>query len=172
MLAGANLLELRPGRKSHGVTQQTGEHVVSQRIDQFCENLRLKLTNIDSGLDGLKAKIDGKAQHAEQEVRSHLEKVQRRIEQGRAKVLVAQTEVTNWAEDRKTATADKIAEWKAKRETSKLQNRADQAERYAAAAIDVALAAVDDAEQAALEAWLARQDANSAQAQKASDQVR
>src|ERR1700730_7067284 len=114
MLAGANLLELRPGRESDGVTQQTGEHVVSQRIDQFCENLRLKLTNIDSGLHGLKAKIDGKAQQAEQEVRSHLEKVQRRIEQGRAKVLVAQTEVTNWAEDRKTATADKIAEWKAK----------------------------------------------------------
>jgi hypothetical protein len=145
---------------------------MSQRIDQFCENLRLKLTNIDSGLDGLKAKIDGKAQHAEQEVRSHLDKVQRRIEQGRAKVLVAQVEVKSWVDDRKTATADKIAEWRANRETSKLQNRADQAERYAAAAMDVALAAVDDAERATLEAWLARQDANSAPAKKASEALR
>jgi hypothetical protein len=145
---------------------------MSQRIDEFCENLRLKLTNIDSGLAGLKAKIDGKAQHAEQEARSHLDKVQRRIEQGRAKVSAAQAEVTSWVEDRKTVTADKIAEWKAKRETSKLQNRADKAERYAAAAMDVALAAVDDAERAALEAWLARQDADAAQAKKASDLVR
>jgi len=34
------------------------------------------------------------------------------------------------------------------------------AERYAAATIDVAFAALDEVEQASLEAWLARQDAN------------
>jgi len=140
---------------------------MGQRIDQFCEDLRVKRTNIDSGLGGLKAKIDGKAQNAEQEARSHLEKVQKRIEQDRTKVSAAQTQVKNWVEGRKTATRDTIAEWKAKRETGKLQNRADTAERYAAAAIDIALAAVDEAEQAALEAWLARQDGTSAQAKGA-----
>jgi len=140
---------------------------MGQRIDQFCEDLRVKRTNIDSGLGGLKAKIDGKAQNAEQEARSHLEKVQKRIEQDRTKVSAAQTQVKNWVEGRKTATRDTIAEWKAKRETGKLQNRADTAERYAAAAIDIALAAVDEAEQAALEAWLARQDATAAQAKGA-----
>jgi predicted nucleic acid-binding Zn-ribbon protein len=97
-------------------------------------------------------------------VRNHLDKVQRRIEQGRAKVAAAQSEVNDWVDQRKVATSDKIAEWKAKRETTKLQNRADKAERYAAAAIDVAVAALDEAEQAALEAWLARQDANVAEA--------
>jgi chromosome segregation ATPase len=145
---------------------------MGQRIDQFCEDLRRKLTNIDSGLEGLKTKIDGKAQHAEQDVRGHLEKVQRRIEQDRAKVSAARAEMKDWVEGRKIATTDKIAEWKAKRETSKLQNRADQAERYAASAIAVGLAAVDEAEQAALEAWLARQDANAAQAEKVPDLVR
>jgi hypothetical protein len=139
---------------------------MGQRIDQFCEDLRLKLTNIDSGIGGLKAKIDGKAQNAEQEVRSHFDKVQKRIEQDRTKLSAAQTEVKNWFEDRKTETRDRVAEWKAKRETSKLQNRADKAERYAAATIVVALAAADEAEQAALEAWLARQDV-SAQAKAA-----
>jgi len=140
---------------------------MGQRIDQFCEDLRLKLTNIDSGLGGLKAKIDGKVQNAEQDARSHLERVQKRIEQDRTKVSAAQTDVKNGVEERKTATRDKIAEWKAKQETSKLQNRADKAERYAAATIVVALAGADDAEQAALEAWLARQDANSAQVKAA-----
>jgi hypothetical protein len=140
---------------------------MGQRIDQFCEDLRMKLTNIDSGLGGLKAKIDGKVQNAEQEVRTQLERVQKRIEQNRTKVSSAQTEVKNWVEERKTATRDTIAQWKTKLEMSKLQNHADKAERYSAGAIVVALAAVDEAEQAALEAWLARQDANSTQAKAA-----
>ena len=146
---------------------QIEDIIMGHRINQFCEDLRLKLTNIDSTLGGLKTKIDGKAQNAEQEVRSHLEKVQKRVEQNRAKVSTAQTEVKNWVEERKTATRERIAEWKTKRETSKLQNCADKAERYAAGAIVVASAAVDQAEQAALEAWLARQDANSVQVKAA-----
>ena len=40
---------------------------MGQRIDQFCESLRLKLTNVDSNMHALKAKSDGKAQGAEQE---------------------------------------------------------------------------------------------------------
>jgi len=137
---------------------------MGQQIDRFVEDLRVKLTNAKSRVDGLKAKIDEKAQNAGQEVRSHLDQVQKRIEQDRSKVLAAQTEVKNWVEARKTATAAKIAEWKAKHETKELQDHADWAERYAAASIEVALAAIDDAEQAILESWLARQDANSAQA--------
>jgi len=50
---------------------------MNQRIDQFCEDLRQKLTSIDSGLGGLKAKIDGKVQNAEQEVSTQLERVQK-----------------------------------------------------------------------------------------------
>lgn len=140
---------------------------MGQRIDQFCENLRQKLTMTASGLDGLKAKIDGKATHVEQDVQSHLERVNKRIEQGRAKVSAAQANMKNWAEQRKAATNEKIAEWKAKRELGKLQGRADDAEGYAAATIDVAGAAVDEAEKASLEAWLARQDADNAKAKQA-----
>jgi len=135
---------------------------MSQRIDQFCENLRLKLTNIDNGLKSVKAKVDGKAKDAEQEVRGHLDKVEKRIESDRAKLTAAQSEAKNWVDERKAATRDKIAEWKAKRETTKLQGRADRAEKYAVAAIAIAGAAVDEAERAALEAWLARQDATPA----------
>ena len=83
---------------------------MGQRIDQFCESLRLKLTNVDSNMDSLKAKIDGKAEGAEQDVRHHLDSVKKRIEQGRAKVTAAQADVKNWVDDRKTVTADKIAE--------------------------------------------------------------
>jgi hypothetical protein len=140
---------------------------MGQRIDQFHHDLQLKLTNIGSGLEGLKTKISGKADRAEQDVRTHLDQVQRRIEQDRAKAVAAQAEMKNWIEQKKTATSEKIAEWKANRETTKLQNRADMAERYAAAAVDVTLAALDETEQATLEAWLARADANAAVPKKA-----
>ena len=142
---------------------------MSQRIDQFREDLHLKVANIDSGLGALRANLEGKADLAEQQVRSHLDQVRTRIEQGRVKVTAAQAEIKNWAEEKKTATGDKIADWKVKRE---LQNRAAQAERYAAAAADVAVAALVEAEQAALEAWLARQDARSVLPNKASEPVR
>jgi hypothetical protein len=71
------------------------------------------------------------------------------------------------ADERKAATNEKIAQWKAKLEKAKLQSRADNAERYAAAAAIVAMAALDAAEQASLEAWLARKDADSAQGKAA-----
>ncbi len=140
---------------------------MGERIDQFCENLRIKLTSIDNNIQALKAKIDGKAQTAEQDVRRHLDGVKNRIEQDRAKVTAAQADIKKWAEDRKATTSEKIAEWKTKREMAKLQSRADSAERYAAAAAIVASAALDEAEQASLEAWLARKDADSAQSMKA-----
>jgi hypothetical protein len=137
---------------------------MGQKIDQLYENLRVKLANTKSHIDSINAKLEAKAQQAEQEAPDQLGQLQKRMEQDRSKVSAAQAEVKNWVEGRKSATAAKIAEWKAKHETSQLQNRADGAERYAAASIDIALAAIDDAEQATLEALIAQQDATAAQA--------
>ncbi len=141
----------------------------NQQIDRLYENLKVKLAKAESRLDSLKTKIEEKAQYADQDVRAHLDQLEKRIGQDRSKISAAQTLAKEWAESQKNATAAKIAGWKAKRDIGALQNRADRAERYAAAEIDIALAAVDDAEQAALEAWLARRDVNAAEAKKASN---
>jgi hypothetical protein len=140
---------------------------MSERIDQFRENLRIKLTGIDNELRALKTKIDSDAKAAERDVRNHLDAVKKLVEQERSKVATAQSDIKKWVDERKVETNEKVAEWKAKREKTKLQGRADFAERYAAAAVVVALAAVDEAEQAALEAWLARKDADHVQSSKA-----
>ncbi len=52
-----------------------------------------------------------------------------------------------------------IADWKAKREVKKLNSRADHSAQYAAEAIDFAVAAIDQAEDAIVEAFVARADA-------------
>ena len=140
---------------------------MSEHIDQFCEKLRIKLTNIDNNMESLKSKIDSKARTAEQDVRRHLDGVKKRIEQDRGDVAAAQADIKKWIEERKATASEKVAELKAKRETAQLQNRANSAERYAAGAAVVALAAIDEAERASLEAWLARKDAENAQGTKA-----
>ena len=139
---------------------------MNERIDRFCENLRVKLTSIDNDMRALKAKIDSKALTAEQDIQSHLDSVKKRIAQDRTKLVAAQADITKWADEREAVTDEKIAEWKAKLEKAKLRGRAEVAERYAAGAAVVASAAVDEAEQAALEAWLARKDAESAEVTK------
>jgi light-regulated signal transduction histidine kinase (bacteriophytochrome) len=141
--------------------------IMSERIDQFCENLRMKLTSLDETMQQLKATIDSKAQTAEQEVRTRLDAVKNRIAQDRTKLETAQADVKKWVDEFKLASNEKIAEWKAKREKAKLRSRAENAERYGVAAAVVALAAVDAAEQAGLEAWLARKDAETADETKA-----
>jgi hypothetical protein len=130
-----------------------------QLLDQFSKNLRLKLTNVECGLDGVKRKIDGKIDHAEQHVRKHLDSLRRRTEQNHSRVTAAEAQIKTWLDERKSIASRTISDWQAHQETAKLQNRADRVEQYAGAALDVAMAAVDNAEQAALEAWLARQDA-------------
>src|SRR5262249_45834017 len=97
--------------------------------------------------------------HAAPEVRSRLEKVMKRIACNQSKVAAARAQVEHWITDKakdalfrnEEITGDGIRK----------QRRAAEADRYAAACIDLAIAAVDEAEPAALEAWLAREDANS-----------
>jgi predicted nucleic acid-binding Zn-ribbon protein len=139
-----------------------GEH-----INQFCEELRVKLTTVENNVKDLKKKIDGKAQTAEKDALAGLSTFRTDIERGRAKVAAAQEEIKKWADEQKNTAREKVAEWKAKHERAKLQHRAESAERYAKAAMVVALSAVDEAAHAALEAWLARADAEGAEGSKA-----
>jgi hypothetical protein len=140
---------------------------MSERIDQFCENLRVKLRSIENNMQALKSKIDARARTAEQDVRNELEGIKKRMEQDRAKVAVAQADTKKWLEECRTATNEKIAEWKAKSEKARLQSRADIGEKYALGAAVVALEAISQAQQASLEAWLARKDAETAKTTQA-----
>ena len=133
------------------------------RIDQFCEDLRQKLTMPTAAWMAGKDQRQGGTRRAgrAEPSRQGPQACRARPRQDRG----CSSRHQRVGRQKKAATSDKIAEWKAKRELTKLQGRANKAERYAAAASAVAVAALDEAEEASLEAWLARQDANSAQAQ-------
>jgi chromosome segregation ATPase len=139
---------------------------MGERMDQLCDNLRTKLAQMDQSLDELKSKVNGEAERAEEDVRSHAQSVEQRIERNQVRATSARAEMKSWVERRKKTTREKIAEWKARQETSKLEDHASEAESYAAAAIEAASAALDEAEHAAFDAWLARHDADVAKAKQ------
>ena len=137
----------------------------TQNLDQFSAEVRARLANIDKGLKGLKARVNGDAEQAEAEARNQLAEVSADIEANKPKLAAAEEQMTQWLEVQRTATTQKVAEWKATQDFGRLQARAAQAERYAAAARDVVIVALNGAHQAALEAYLANKDASTARRQ-------
>ena len=135
---------------------------MSDQIGHILKDLRQKLTEADDRMETVNDRIIGWSKHAEEEVRGELDKVKKRIELGRAKVAQAHADIESWLQVQEKETSEVIATWKKRHEIEKLENRADKAERYAVAALGVVVAALDEAEQASLEAWLARRDAKSA----------
>lgn len=140
---------------------------MSEHIEQFCDDLRRKLNRIDDGLHELQSKISTESEEAAQDVRRHAEHVQQRIAQNESKVASARAERRSWIDSRRRAPRETIANWQARREIDKLEDHAAEAEGAAQAAVDLVAAALDDAEHAALEAWLARKDAEAAKAKQA-----
>ena len=133
---------------------------MGSHIDAFCGEICLKLVDIDEELRYLKIKIREKARHAAPEVRGRLEKVMKRIARNQSTVVAARAQVEHWIAD--NATDDLIfRNEEIPEERNGNLKRTAEADRYAAACIELALAAVDEAERAALEAWLVREDANS-----------
>jgi hypothetical protein len=129
-------------------------------IDAFCGEICLKLVDIDEELRYLKITIREKARHAAPEVRSRLEKVMKRIACNQPKVAAARAQVEYWMTD-KAKDALRFRNDEIPEDRNRKLKWAAEADRYAAACIDLAIAAVDEAERSALEAWLVREDANS-----------
>lgn len=129
-------------------------------IDAFCGEICLRLVDIDEELRYLKITIREKARHAEPEVRRQLEKVMKRIACNQPNVAAARAQVEHWIKDG-VRDALRFRNEEIPEDRNKKLKWAAEADRYAAACIDLAIAAVDEAERAALEAWLVREDENS-----------
>ena len=133
---------------------------MSEQIHRLCTDLRLKLHGIDRRLEALKGNAMATSEKSQHAVESQLDRVEQRIYDNRMTVDAANARVKSWLYGRKDAFADKRVDWKKNRAVHLLNGRADDAEAYAVAVFELAAAAADEAAQAALEALLARNDAN------------
>lgn len=135
---------------------------MSERVDKFCHSLQTNLNDLEAHMASLKTKVQSAPKQAEEAVHKQLDQLKQKVDSQKEAVAKAKTSVQNWIDEKKAEARSTIDDWKAKREVKKLANRADRAEEYAAAAIRVALADMDEAEHAVLEAVGARLDAEAA----------
>jgi hypothetical protein len=133
---------------------------MSEHIDRLCDQLRLKLHGIDRRLEALKVNSMAPTEESQHAVEGQLDQVEQRIYDTRVTVEAANARVKTWLEGKKAAFDAHRADWKEQRKVHLLNTRADDAEAYAVAVFDLAAAAIDEAAQAALQALLARNDAN------------
>ena len=134
---------------------------MSEHIDRLCGELRIKLHGIDRRLEALKANAMATSEKSQHAVERQLDRVEQRIYDNRIVVEAANARVKAWFDGKKAGFDAGRASWKENRRVHLLNTRADDAEAYAGAVFDLAAAAAADA-QAALEALLARNDANRA----------
>jgi hypothetical protein len=132
---------------------------VAGQTGRVLAELRQKMAEADDRMETVNAKIIGWSKHAEHEVRGELDRIMKRIELSQASIKTARADIEQWVQSQKNETGETIAGWKERGEVGKLESRADRAERYAIAALGMVVAALDDAERASCEAWLARRDA-------------
>ena len=135
---------------------------MSKQIDAFCDNLRGKLNEMDARLQQLKASAKTGSDKAKQDLRAQAQSLQTNIDSGRASIEAANTRMKTWIGGKKASLDQQVAQWKADGKEAFLKGRADAAEEYASDAFVVAVAAADMANEAAIEAVLARGDADAA----------
>jgi hypothetical protein len=133
--------------------------MMSDRIDKFCSSLNTKLNDLEGHMSSFKAKLQSAPKQAEEALHKQLNQAQQTIEAQKESVAKAKTSVQNWLDQKKAEVKATIDGWKANHEAKKLAHRADRAEDYAAAAVQVAMSSMDEAEHAVLEAIAARHDA-------------
>jgi len=129
---------------------------MSEKVDKFCSDLRDRLTAIEDRLNQAKESVEKASHDTHEAIEAKKAEIKTKADADKQKVKDAEAKAKNWVEAKVAAAEADIEEWKTKREIHKLEKRADHAEDYAASAIILAAAAVDEAEFAILDAVGAR----------------
>lgn len=135
---------------------------MSEQIDNFTNNLRDQLNDIDDRLSAIKITIESASQESQAVVESKLKAVKAKLETKRQDFNAYRLELKKQAEEKQSETLSKIDNRKTNWELEDLNSRADRAEEYAVRGVAVAMAAIEEAEEAILEAIAARLNAHNA----------
>jgi vacuolar-type H+-ATPase subunit I/STV1 len=135
---------------------------MSSTLDSFTKQLHENLEAIEDRAKSFREGIQSATKKTQAEIQSNLD-------EAKTKLAAKKQELDNYREKFKTQFEEKesevklnVEEWRERREVKKLEHRADKAEEYAASAIFLAMAMMEEAEAATLSALAARIDAKAA----------
>jgi predicted RNase H-like nuclease (RuvC/YqgF family) len=135
---------------------------MSTTIDNFTQQLHENLEAIENRAKSLKESLQSATKNTQAELQSKLEEANAKLDAKKQQFSEYRAKLKTQFEEKESEVKSNVEEWKASREIKKLEHRADQAEEYAATAIFLAMAMMEEAEEATFAAICTRLDAKAA----------
>jgi hypothetical protein len=139
---------------------------MSATIDNFTKQLHDNLEAVEDRAKLLRKSIQSTTKKSQAEVQLALDEAKNKLEAKKQEFDEYRAKLKIQFEEKESEVKSHVEEWKESREVKKLGHRADQAEDYASTAIFLAMAAMEEAEEATLSAISTRLDAETAAKQK------
>ena len=135
---------------------------MTERVDQFTNNLRDRLNTAEARLEQVKVSVGSAKTETRANIEGKIAEAKAAAGAQKSALEDAQARMKDDFEEKKAATEEHVAKWKQERHVKKLERRAQFAEDDAVWAILVAADAIDSANLYALDAIVARMDADEA----------
>lgn len=135
---------------------------MSTAIDNFTKQLHDNLEAVEDRAKSLKNHIQSFPGETQAEIQSKLDEAKTNLGAKKQEFDDYRAKLTTQLAEKEAEVMSNIEEWKTSREIQKLEHRADKAEDYAATMIFLAMATMQEAEEATLAAIAARLDAEAA----------
>jgi exonuclease VII large subunit len=139
---------------------------MSTKIDNFTKKLHDDLEAVEDRAKSLKENMQSASKKTQAEIQSKLDGAKTNLNAKKQEFDENRAKLKAQFEERESEMKSNVEGWKARREVKKLEHRADRAEDYATTSIFVAIAAMEEAEEATLEALATRLDAEAATGNK------
>jgi hypothetical protein len=135
---------------------------MSTAIDNFANQLHDNLEAVEDRAKSLNKSIKSATKKNQAEIQSKLDEAKASVAAKKQEFDEYRAKLQTQFEDKEAEVKSSIDEWKANREVKKLEHRAEKAEDYAATSVFVAMAMMEEAEEATLAAICNRMDAEAA----------
>jgi hypothetical protein len=135
---------------------------MSVTIDNFTRQLHDNLEMLEDRATKMKASMQAAPQKTQAEIELRLNEVKANLADRKHEFDEYRAKLKMQFEERESEVKLTVEEWKTNRQVQKLEGRAGRAEDYATTATFLAMAMMEEAEKATLEAMSARLDAQSA----------
>jgi hypothetical protein len=132
---------------------------MSATIDNFTRQLHDNLEAVEDRAKLLKKSIQDTTTKSQAEIETALDEAKASLEAKKQEFDQYRAKLKTQFEEKELEVKSSVEEWKIDREVKKLEHRAARAEDYAATAIFLAMAAMEEAEAATLSAISTRLDA-------------
>jgi predicted RNase H-like nuclease (RuvC/YqgF family) len=131
-------------------------------INNFTKQFHDNLEAIENQAKSLRESLQSAPKKTQAEIQSKLDEAKAKLEAKKQEFDEYRAKLKTQFEEKESEVKSNVEEWKATRKVKKLEHRADKAEDYAATAIFLAMAAMEEAEEATLSAICTRLDAETA----------